>query len=51
MEKASDKRSAPVPGQRPPLDGQETVAIPRPANELDGQSMQETPVHDPEKAG
>jgi hypothetical protein len=40
-----------VSGQRPPLDDTETVAIPRPANELDGQSVQEKPDEDREKAG
>jgi hypothetical protein len=32
-----------VPGQRPPLDPDEnTVAIPRPADELDGDDIQDT---------
>ena len=32
-----------VPGQRPPLDPDaDTVAIPRPADELDGEDVQDT---------
>jgi len=40
------------PGQRPPLsDDDSTDAIPRPANELDGDPIEEEPDDDPQKAG
>ena len=39
-------------GGTPALDDdKDTVAIPRPANELDGKSVQEEPDDDPQKAG
>lgn len=51
MEKTSNTQSPTVSGQRPPLDDSETVAIPRPANELDGDTFQKEPDEDPNKAG
>ncbi len=42
----------PASGGTPGLDDdKDTVAIPRPANELDGEPVQEEPDDDPQKAG
>ena len=49
MAKHNDTTSAPnSPVLDPDID---TVAIPRPANELDGEELAEEPDDDPQKAG